>query len=145
MRRRALLQLALVAIAAACTEPTTPVDPVWGKQPCGSCGMIVGDRRYAAQTLAPNGQRVYFDDLGCMVKYIADRKIAPARMWVHEAHGDRWLDARAARYARGPRTPMDFGFEARADEGISYDAFSAEILQKSAQPKARRAGEKGGP
>lgn len=129
MKRRALLQLAIVAIAA-CAENAAPIDPVWGKQPCGSCGMIVGDRRYAAQVLAPNGQRSFFDDPGCLVHYLADRRITPTGTWVREAHGERWLDARAARYARGARTPMDFGFEARADEGISYDAFAAEILEK---------------
>lgn len=129
MKRRAFFQLALVA-CAACSEAAAPVDPVWGKQPCASCGMIVGDRRYAAQVLAQNGRRSYFDDLGCLVHYVEDRRIAIVGMWVRDAQSDRWLDARAARYARGAHTPMDFGFEARAGEGISYDAFAAEILQK---------------
>src|SRR5690349_14924131 len=105
MRRRALLQLALVALAS-CAEDTAPVDPVWGKQPCASCGMVVGDRRYAAQILAPSGERRFFDDPGCLVQHLADRKLEPRGAWVREARGDRWLDARAARYARGARTPM---------------------------------------
>ncbi|MFT3768231.1 MAG: hypothetical protein QM820_22500 [Minicystis sp.] len=129
MRRRALLQLALLALAA-CAETVAPLDPVWGKQPCASCGMVVGDRRYAAQMLTADGRRSYFDDPGCLVQHLADRRLAPQGAWVRDGRGDRWLDARAARYVAGARTPMDFGFEARADEGVSFDAFSAEILQK---------------
>lgn len=135
MNRRTVFGLAILAIAS-CTEATGPIDPVWGKQPCASCGMLVSDRGYAAEVLAPDGRRSFFDDPGCLVQYLADRKMTPSGAWVRDAHGERWLDARAARYARGARTPMDFGFEARADEGISYDAFTTEILekQKGARP-----------
>ena len=92
--------------------------------------MLVSDRRHAAELLpAPgSGARMFFDDPGCLVQYVADRARAPRGLWVREAGGDRWLDARAARSARGARTPMDFGFEARADEGITYEAFAAEVL-----------------
>ena len=134
IRESLVLKLSLAAIAiAACEEPLVPVDPTWGKEPCASCGMIVGDRRYAAELLPPSGARVFFDDAGCLVQYLADRKIAPRGMWVREAKGDRWLDARAARYARGARTPMDFGFDARADEGIDYEAFAAEVIAKTSR------------
>ncbi len=128
MKRRAFLVLALAC--AACAETVAPVDPVWGKQPCASCGMVVGDRRCAAQLLPENGARVFFDDPGCMVEYLAERKITPQGMWVREQKGDRWMDARSARYVKGARTPMDFGFEARADEGVSFEAFSTEVREK---------------
>jgi copper chaperone NosL len=135
MKRRIFILLALAC--AACAEAVEPVDPVWGKQPCASCGMVVGDRRHAAQLLPASGARVYFDDPGCLVTYLAERKIAPQGVWVREAGGERWLDARTARYVKGARTPMDFGFEARADEGVSFDAFSAEVREKRERKGSR--------
>jgi hypothetical protein len=96
--------------------------------------MIVGDRRFAAQLLAESGERHYFDDLGCLVHYVDERHPAAAGSWVRDAGGERWLSARAARYAlTGARTPMDFGFEARTDEGISYDAFAARVRERRAR------------
>lgn len=119
------------ALAAACAEAVAPVEPVWGKVPCASCGMIVGDRRFAAQLLTERGDRHFYDDPGCLVHHLDDRKPAVAGMWVREAAGARWLSARAARYAKASaHTPMDFGFEARADEGVSFEAFAAQIREK---------------
>lgn len=134
MKRRSLvlsLSLGALALSGACDEPVVPVDPVWGKQPCAACGMLVSDRRYAAQALPSAGARVFFDDPGCMVGWLDERKAPPRGIWVREEKGERWLDARAARYARGARTPMDFGFAARADEGVPYEAFAAEVRARS--------------
>jgi copper chaperone NosL len=130
MTRRFALVL-LAAVAAACSEAVAPIEPVWGKVPCASCGMIVGDRRFAAQLLAERGDRYFYDDLGCLVHHLDEKKPAVAGMWVREAAGDRWLPARAARYVKASaHTPMDFGFEARADEGVPFDAFAQQIREK---------------
>ena len=130
MTRRFALVL-LAAVAAACSEAVAPIEPVWGKVPCASCGMIVGDRRFAAQLLTERGDRYFYDDLGCLVHHLDEKKSTVAGMWVREAAGDRWLSARAARYAKASaRTPMDFGFEARADEGVPFDAFAQQVREK---------------
>jgi hypothetical protein len=93
--------------------------------------MIVGDRRFAAQLLTERGDRLYYDDPGCLVHHLDDKKPSVAGMWVREAGGERWLSARAARYVRSSaRTPMDFGFEARADEGVPFEAFAAQVRAK---------------
>ena len=118
MRRRAVLLGIAGLVVLACAKVDEPVDPVWGKEPCAHCRMLVSDKRYAAQ-VAADGERKYFDDIGCMVSWLADKKAQ--RMWVRDASSNRWVDAKSARYVEGAKTPMDFGFEARAEGGVGWD------------------------
>lgn len=103
-----LARLSLLALAVACQDPMAAVDPVWGKQACASCTMLVSDRRYAAQVVTRDGTHVFFDDPGCMATWLAQGH-AGEKLWVH-APGGAWVDARAARYATGQPSPMGFGF-----------------------------------
>jgi hypothetical protein len=76
--------------------------------------MVVGDRRYAAQALAEDGTRAHFDDVGCMIAYTDEHGTHVRRAWVQDEQSDRWLDVAQARFRRGARTPMDYGFAAGA-------------------------------
>ncbi len=140
MNRRAMLfGIAALAIAA-CTTSDGPTDPVWGKEPCAHCRMLVSDARYAAQVVA-GGDRKYFDDVGCMVRWLEDRKAAGKsgadrngdRAWVRDATANRWLEAERARYVRGAKTPMDFGFEACAEGGIGWDEMRDEVVARKGE------------
>ncbi|HEY2512639.1 MAG TPA: hypothetical protein VGI39_17350, partial [Polyangiaceae bacterium] len=113
MTRRHLLFLLAGAIALGCDRGDAPVEPVWGKEPCAHCAMILSDRRFGAQLTGRDGDRFFFDDPGCLVSFVEERKLASYRAWVHDAQTGAWLDASSARYARAA-SPMDFGFEARA-------------------------------
>lgn len=126
MRRRAFLQGAAMLLVS-CAKTDEPVDPVWGKEPCAHCAMLVGDRRAAAQ-IGGGGERRFFDDVGCMVLWLERRAERPARVWVHE-EGARWVDAASARYQGGARTPMDFGFVA-AKAGVGWEDVRAAVLAK---------------
>lgn len=107
---RAFALAAVLALSGlACETSTTPEEPVWGKQPCAACAMLVSDPASAAQLITHDGNRVYFDDVGCMAAYVLERSDPPKKMWVRDANG-KWLDARSATYKTGARTPMDYGF-----------------------------------
>lgn len=110
--RRALLALAVVL--AGCRADDHPRDPVWGKEPCAHCRMLVQDRLHAAQAI-DHGERYFFDDIGCLVLW--ERRHPEARGWVRDGASAGWLDAVQARYRSGATTPMDFGFEGRSDGG----------------------------
>lgn len=125
MTRRIWL-LSALALVACEAKTDQAVDPAWGKQPCGHCAMIVSDHATAAQLVA-NGDRVYFDDVGCMVAWLDERKVEPAHAWVRK--GETWVDAKSARYAPGARTPMDYGFVG-ADTGVTYAEMSKTVLAK---------------
>ena len=107
---RSLAMVGIVCLFAACSESyDRPLDPVWGKQPCAHCAMLVTEARYSAQLTTQDPERIWFDDIGCLIAYIADRKPKVAHLWVHDAVTPRWLDATATRYQDGAKTPMDFG------------------------------------
>lgn len=142
--RRHVLGLALglalglsIPFTSGCEKLDAPADPVWGKEPCAHCRMLVGDRRFAAQAVA-GGDRLYFDDIGCFVLWARER--TPARAWVRDAEHDRWLEASAARYASGARTPMDFGFEGRADGSatVGFEEMRASVLARAKAERAER-------
>ncbi len=139
MTRRSFgLLLALLGLAAACEPPSDrALEPVWGKQPCGHCAMLLQDRGAAAELVTPSGERVYFDDVGCMISWLDERKSAPAHAWVRGPGGRGWVEARATLYAPGARTPMDFGFVAAVDgaDAISYDEMARRVLGRAASRK----------
>ena len=107
LNRRQLL-LGPLCLLVACSSSHTPADPIWGKQPCAHCRMLVSDPRFAAQARTARGETVYFDDVGCLVSYLAEHRDSRAS-WVRAQSG-QWLDAKTARYRAGAATPMDFGF-----------------------------------
>jgi hypothetical protein len=107
MKLVALLLVSLIVVA--CDDATRAADPVWGKEACQSCAMLLSDPRFAAQLATEDGARVLFDDPGCMATWIAEGRGKVRRAWVRTAAGT-WVDARTARYARGQPSPMGFGF-----------------------------------
>jgi nitrous oxide reductase accessory protein NosL len=128
-RRSVLFALAAVAALAACSKSDAPIDPVWGKQACAHCAMIVGDKRYAAQVLA-EGDRFFFDDIGCMVLWTEAQKAKPVRAWVRDPQATAWVDATSARYASGAHTPMDFGFETRGEGGVGWSEMRQQVIAR---------------
>ncbi len=131
MRRRDFLFLCLVvgAAPAGCSKTDTPVDPIWGKEPCAHCAMLVGDRRYSGQVVA-HGERRYFDDIGCMALWLDAHGGQAEKLWVREVSGT-WVDAKTARFATGAKTPMDFGFEPSGNGEISWDELVRRSLAKA--------------
>jgi hypothetical protein len=130
-RREVLLLLAAVSLAGACARDDAAAEPAWGKEPCAHCAMVLSDRRFGGQIVTSGGERLFFDDPGCMVLYLDERSVAPAHAWVREATTGQWLDARAARFVGGARSPMDFGFEARSSGGVGWDAMRASVAEKA--------------
>lgn len=127
-RRSAIAVIAGTLLAAACTRSDAATEPVWGKEPCAHCKMLVSDKRYAAQVVDEAGDHRFFDDIGCMVLFMDTHK-AP-RAWVRVATSGAWLDAHTAHYVQGARTPMDFGFEASSGDGVTFEAVRAAVLAK---------------
>jgi copper chaperone NosL len=108
MMPRLFSLLLMAASLGGCDDPNLAKEPIWNKQPCDHCHMLLSDPRYAAELSTPAGDRWFFDDIGCLVAFMVERKLTHARAWVRE--GSRWRDASQARYARGAQTPMGYGF-----------------------------------
>jgi hypothetical protein len=104
--------------------------------------MAIGDRHFAAQVRDAHDHRLRrFDDLGCALLWLAERKGAAGagrnasqpEVWVRDPVGERWIDGHAARFAGGFKTPMGYGFGAVA--GDSHGAL--DLPQLRAQLLAR--------
>ena len=116
-RSRALLT---GLVLAACATPLEPVDPVWGKQACDGCHMLISDPFYAAELIDAKGQRHFFDDIGCLVTYVTEHEGVPRGMWVRA--GSRWIAADSARYTSGASSPMAYGFAAQEFGPLDFAA-----------------------
>jgi hypothetical protein len=106
-----------------------PQDPVWGKQTCASCAMLVSAPRFAAQLASSNGEVHYFDDVGCLAAYLAQRPQASGQAWVRAETGG-WIKAELAHFASGAQTPMDYGFELAQTGPLAWQAVRAEVSQR---------------
>lgn len=128
--KRILLSLCWLFLFACEAGPLRPLEPVWGKQPCDHCNMLLSDPLPAGQAVLKEGERKYFDDVGCLAAYLAQPGVVAKAAWVHDASGTHWVDALTARYTGGHRTPMDFGFLA-AKSGLTFQEVQAQVAQKT--------------
>jgi len=120
----------LVLLGAACQTPAErPQDPVWGKQTCASCAMLVSAPRFAAQLASANGEVHYFDDVGCLAAYLAQRPRASGQAWVR-GETDDWVKAELAHFETGAKTPMDYGFALAKSGTLDWQTVRAEVSQR---------------
>jgi copper chaperone NosL len=82
--------------------------------------MVISDRRFPAQLVAPGQEPLFFDDIDCLAKYLP-KNGAPngAVTWVADYKTSKWIRARGADYHRCPglASPMSSGIIATAPGG----------------------------
>ncbi|HNK04295.1 MAG TPA: protein NosL [Accumulibacter sp.] len=127
------------AFAAGCAREAEhgPVDIKWDRDLDARCGMVISDRRFAAQIRDPAGKVWKFDDIGCAVFWLArqpfDENAARLEYWVADQRTLAWLDARQAHYLAGRKSPMGYQFAAQAnaeDGSLSYGEMKQRILAR---------------
>lgn len=124
----ARILIAVMLLLAACEDFTRAADPVWNKQPCSHCHMLVSDPRYAAQLVTKKHERLHFDDPGCLAAYMHDRPGDIERAWVRV--DDAWVGIEEARFSPSDSSPMGYGL--LADRAGQKD-FSAVMSAASAR------------
>jgi copper chaperone NosL len=84
----------LMGLVVLGCDPGTnePKEPVWGKQPCEHCAMVLSDKDHGAQLVTKDDERLFFDDLGCMAAWSLEHEGAAAHEWVHTADTRRIHD-----------------------------------------------------
>jgi hypothetical protein len=127
-----LTRITVLLLLACDSGPLQPVEPVWGKQPCAHCAMLVSERASAAQAVLQTGERKFFDDVGCLVAWEAREQPKVKARWVRGPQAQGWVDPSTAKFSSGNPTPMDFGFVA-ANDGVSWDE-----VRQAVRAKARR-------
>ena len=129
--RAALVLLML----AGCTERVPgPEEPIWGKQQCAHCAMLVSEKAPAAQLLTAEGKRRFFDDLGCMVAFEEREHPKVAARWVRTPADDGWVDPATVKFSGGKVTPMDFGFLSQAQGPLTFEEVRTAVNNKARAP-----------
>ncbi len=129
MQHIKLLFLAIVLLLSftACEKRSSTElrDVHWDRDMCERCKMVVSDRHNTVQVINPQTNRSYmFDDIGCMVLWFDDEKIAwadNAKIWITDAQTGKWIDARMAYYDTENITPMAYGFAAHDSNGTAKE------------------------
>jgi copper chaperone NosL len=125
--------LALAGCGGDPADAAVPPEISYGRDTCDNCGMIISDERYASGLVAPDGATTVFDDMGEMMRVVADEGLSERRAWVHDWNSVEWIDATTAVFVRGApeTTPMGTGliaFAKREDATAFADEGEADIL-----------------
>lgn len=126
--RAALLSLTLAGVACARSAPPPAVLDT-AHEPCRYCRMVISDRRFASQIVAPYEEPQFFDDLGCLAHFLS---AAPplhdnAVIYVADHRSREWVRADHAVYVR---------VEARSAPMGSHILAHASVASRDADPDA---------
>jgi len=108
------------------------------------CAMLIKTQINAVEVALKDGRTWFFDDPGCMVKWIKDKPFKDsAKIWVYTIDTHKWVDAREAYYGVKDHTAMHYGFGAReknSTETITFEQMQLRVLrgQTLANPKYRK-------
>jgi copper chaperone NosL len=127
---RLLLSLVLVALLGCEPAAKDAAEPVWGKQPCEHCAMLLSERDHGAQLVTADGERLYFDDLGCMIAWTREHPGVSQRQWVRTADTQEWIAPQNAGFEPTERTPMGFGVIAVSKPGSLTWSDANRIVQQ---------------
>lgn len=155
MKRRGFLRAIPAAAAGSCLLPALgsgvgvwlagcqgepasgPVSVNWDRETDPRCGMVISDRRFAAEIRDPEGKVWKFDDIGCAMFWLSQRAFNEAtprtEYWVADYRSGDWLDARQAYYLQGRKSPMGYHFAALAEpeaETLTYQEMKRRILAR---------------
>jgi copper chaperone NosL len=119
-----LAAVSIVVIACGASVPPPAVLDAT-HEPCGSCRMVVSDPRFASQIVAPYEEPKFFDDLGCLTRYLAETPALPkgAVVYVADHRTKAWVRADRAVYTRVDALAAPMGSRVVAHEtAASRDA-----------------------
>lgn len=77
---RLLLLILTLGVAAGCSLEPRPLD--YAGDRCTHCMMPLSDPRFGAELVTPQGKKLPFDAVECMVDYVAENQPEIHSMWV---------------------------------------------------------------
>lgn len=130
------LLICLSLVAAGCgNRPPRPVE-IEAFDICAQCKMAISEKRYAAERAGGDGNVIKFDNIGCMLRYVAGHglKDKAAAWFVMDSEGKEWLDARQAFLVKSASIPGPMGSgvlavkDRAAADGLAK-RFAGEVLR----------------
>lgn len=117
-----------VTVLANCQKQAVGPVALEPEDMCAYCKMTISEERYAAEFMDSEGQAFKFDEIGCMINFIKEKKSATqiTTYFVMDFDERQWIKADDARYVSSSElaTPMSGGIiafknESKAEEAIS--------------------------
>ncbi len=108
------------------------------------CAMLIKTQINAAEVALKDGRTWFFDDPGCMVKWLKDKPFKDsAKLWVYTVDTHKWVDARKAKYLTTYHSAMHYGFGAVEKDKNGTIDFNEMVLrmyrnETLANPKFRK-------
>lgn len=115
--RVAMLTASVLVLTSCQTGPPRPIEITLNEEACRQCRMAISQREFAAEVVPANDDVQFFDDIGCLVRWIRLHNPGKAGIFVVDRISGTWLDAHIARFVRSREypTPMGFGIVAFSD------------------------------
>jgi copper chaperone NosL len=112
--------LALLLLTVACGTAPVPVvlDP--RSDTCTSCRMVISAQHFASQIVAPYEEPRFFDDMGCLQRYLERTPLpAGAVIFVADHRTGEWIPSTTAVFSRveSLTAPMGSHIIAHASRG----------------------------
>ena len=121
------LLLSVVGLANCKKQTVQPV-AITADEMCSFCKMSISEKRYAAEFIDSEGEAFKFDDIGCMVNFLQQKRNQNEvrAYFVMDFDRREWIKAENAVYVRSSEldTPMSGGFIALRDQVAAQDAAS---------------------
>lgn len=112
-----IITILMMLILTSCQESgeLKPQEPLWGREGCARCRMVLSEKRYAVQRVLSSGEIHFYDDLNCALQHKHDED--KGTLYVHPHGKDQWVPAEEVKYQSGLRTPMNSGYGAVSEGG----------------------------
>lgn len=115
-----------VAVLANCQKQAVEPVALAPEDMCAYCKMAISEKRYAAEFMDSEGQAFKFDEIGCMINFIKEKKNATkiTTYFVMDFDERQWIQATNASYVRSSKlnTPMNGGIIAFKDQAKAKEA-----------------------
>ena len=112
---------------------------------CPQCNMFIVGKNDTAQIITNDGKTHFFDDVGCAILWIRDKKLSMQSLtfWVHTRDTHDFIEASKAFYSVTDNTPMKYGFgayEKKQPTSISFEEMQLRMLrgENMSDPRVRK-------
>ena len=112
---------------------------------CPQCNMFIVGKNETAQIITNDGKTHFFDDVGCAILWIREKKLSMQSLtfWVHTRDTHTFIEASKAFYSVTDNTPMKYGFgayETKQPTSISFEEMQLRMLrgENMSDPRVRK-------
>lgn len=133
-----LLVGAAAVLLPSYSRPPGPIEPAWDRSVCARCGMLISDPHFASQLRTADGDRLQFDDPGCLLTWVGERRPELDGVWFRDYQSNGWIPGAEVVFVplESVETPMGYGLGAARHahrQGLDFEAAVAAAFARDEQ------------